>query len=365
MGKKLSLLNDSTRFVVAMFSALQTRLAVRPWTQTRGAHKKVVSSKTHMQDSPGKRLGAKKYENHLVKVGQIIYRQRGTKWYPGFGCGIGKDHTIYAAEPGYVKYYLDPFHPKRKFIGVAKAKEDVLPYPHFEPTVRRLGREVLKGKHAVEEFNALPRKVELTKDEIFEGLAQRAAARDAKKDKFAKQLTEFVSLEGEALETAAARLLAIDGHLRGGKSLEDARFYASYNYKYDVKLEERVGTLTAEEAAAKIASYETVTSAVDAAVMFDAKFNLVKNMTVEEISQAKIDALKELTALVGDYTKPLDKKARAAAVALIGQPCWTLRDQNALTKRFLKPILGGKNGITIQRMNTAIRKPEPFQIVKP
>lgn len=76
-------------------------------------------------------------------------RQRGTKFYPGENVGIGKDHSIFALEPGVVRYYLDPFHPKRKFIGVALRRDLKLPSPHFEPTVRRFGRFELtnKGQH--------------------------------------------------------------------------------------------------------------------------------------------------------------------------------------------------------------------------
>lgn len=61
--------------------------------QIRLAHKKVAGSRTHMQDSPGKRLGPKKHEGEAVKVGQIILRQRGTKWYPGVNVGIGRDRS--------------------------------------------------------------------------------------------------------------------------------------------------------------------------------------------------------------------------------------------------------------------------------
>lgn len=348
-----------------MFAALKQKFAIKPWTQIRGAHKKVVSSKTHMQDSPGKRLGPKKYENHLVKTGQIIYRQRGTKWYPGFGCGIGKDHTIFALEPGFVKYYLDPFHPKRKFIGIAHAKEDTLPYPHFDPIVRRLGRSVLKGKWATEEFNTLPRKVEISKDSILSDLTSREENRNVKKQQFAKQLGDFLQLEESEISQAAARLVTIDGHLRGGKSLDDARFYTTYNYKFDLKLSERKGELSAEESATNLAAYIELANKIDNAIMFDSKFQLAKNMSIEEISKAKLETIEQLNTLVGDFSKPLDKKAHASALELIGKPFWTLKDQSSLKKRYLKPVLTAKNSITIQKMNVLTRRAEPFQIIKP
>lgn len=70
----------------------------------------------------------------------IIYRQRGTVWYPGENCGIGRDHTIFAMAPGFVRYYKDPEHPKRKFIGVALTEDQKLPKPPNAARRRLLGR---------------------------------------------------------------------------------------------------------------------------------------------------------------------------------------------------------------------------------
>ena len=71
--------------------------------------------------------------------GCIIYRQRGTKWYPGENCDLGRDHTIYATQAGYVRYYLDPEkHPDRRFIGVCFEKDGKLPTPRNAPTRRKL-----------------------------------------------------------------------------------------------------------------------------------------------------------------------------------------------------------------------------------
>jgi large subunit ribosomal protein L27 len=91
------------------------------------------------RDSPGKRLGAKKTGEQYVVPGNIIFRQRGTKWFPGENCGMGRDHTIFAKEAGYVKYYVDPErHPKRKYIGVCFERDGRLPTPRHLPTRRRL-----------------------------------------------------------------------------------------------------------------------------------------------------------------------------------------------------------------------------------
>ena len=66
------------------------------------AHKKGQGSVKNGRDSRSKRLGVKKFGGQAVIPGNIIIRQRGTKWHPGAGVGIGKDHTIFAIVDGRV-----------------------------------------------------------------------------------------------------------------------------------------------------------------------------------------------------------------------------------------------------------------------
>ncbi len=68
------------------------------------AHKKAGGSSRNGRDSESKRLGVKKFGGEVVVPGNIIVRQRGTKYYPGTGVGIGKDHTLYALEGGRVAF---------------------------------------------------------------------------------------------------------------------------------------------------------------------------------------------------------------------------------------------------------------------
>ena len=68
------------------------------------AHKKGQGSTKNGRDSESKRLGAKAADGEYVTGGSIIYRQRGTKIYPGHNVGIGSDDTIYAKVSGYVKF---------------------------------------------------------------------------------------------------------------------------------------------------------------------------------------------------------------------------------------------------------------------
>jgi large subunit ribosomal protein L27 len=68
------------------------------------AHKKAGGSSRNGRDSAGRRLGIKKYGGEAVIPGNIILRQRGTKWYPGDNVGMGKDHTIFAVTEGKVTF---------------------------------------------------------------------------------------------------------------------------------------------------------------------------------------------------------------------------------------------------------------------
>ena len=68
------------------------------------ASKKGQGSTRNGRDSNPKYLGVKKYDGELVKAGNIIVRQRGTKFHAGNNMGIGKDHTLFALIDGYVKF---------------------------------------------------------------------------------------------------------------------------------------------------------------------------------------------------------------------------------------------------------------------
>ena len=68
------------------------------------AHKKAGGSTRNGRDSESKRLGVKRYGGQVVSAGEIIVRQRGTKFHAGVNAGMGKDHTIFAKETGRVKF---------------------------------------------------------------------------------------------------------------------------------------------------------------------------------------------------------------------------------------------------------------------
>jgi len=68
------------------------------------AHKKAGGSSRNGRDSESKRLGVKKFGGEAVLAGNIIVRQRGTKWHPGQNVGCGKDHTLFALSNGQVAF---------------------------------------------------------------------------------------------------------------------------------------------------------------------------------------------------------------------------------------------------------------------
>ena len=80
------------------------------------AHKKAGGSSRNGRDSAGRRLGVKKFGSLEVIPGNIIVRQRGTKFYPGVGVGMGKDHTLFALTEGRVRFHAGKLG--RKYVSV-------------------------------------------------------------------------------------------------------------------------------------------------------------------------------------------------------------------------------------------------------
>ncbi|CAK7274663.1 hypothetical protein SEPCBS119000_006287 [Sporothrix epigloea] len=136
-----------------------------------------------------KKMGAKRVGDQYVLPGTIIYKQRGTLWFPGENTILGRDHTIHAAVAGYVKYYRDPQrHPDRKYIGITFERNDVLPYSPSAPRKRRLGLVAIPRK-------AAPAFEPLTRSGIPRRVIRRAGV---------VELGEAQTMEPTKGETAAA-----------------------------------------------------------------------------------------------------------------------------------------------------------------
>ena len=93
------------------------------------AHKKGVGSTDNGRDSKSKRLGVKLFGGQAAKAGNIIVRQRGTRFHPGLNVGIGKDHTIYALKEGTVEF-------KKKRLG--RTFISVIPFGEVKETVAKV-----------------------------------------------------------------------------------------------------------------------------------------------------------------------------------------------------------------------------------
>lgn len=81
------------------------------------ATKKAGGSTRNGRDSEAKRLGVKRFGGQFVTAGNIIVRQRGTKFHPGVNVGLGRDHTIFATADGKVEFVLKG-SPVRKYVNI-------------------------------------------------------------------------------------------------------------------------------------------------------------------------------------------------------------------------------------------------------
>ena len=81
------------------------------------SHVKAGGTAKNTKDSPGQRLGVKRFGGQFVTAGNIIVRQRGTKFHPGVNVGLGRDHTIFATADGKVEFVLKG-SPVRKYVNI-------------------------------------------------------------------------------------------------------------------------------------------------------------------------------------------------------------------------------------------------------
>ncbi|TFY71753.1 hypothetical protein EVG20_g1242 [Dentipellis fragilis] len=115
----------------ACADALRTPFSVLGSVRT--ATKRAGGSTRNHGGSPGKRLGVKKFSDQFVIPGNIIVRQRGTQFHPGQHVKMGRDHTIYAVAPGFVRFYKEKWmRGERKFVGVVLTRGEKLPRDEAE-----------------------------------------------------------------------------------------------------------------------------------------------------------------------------------------------------------------------------------------
>lgn len=318
---------------------LQTSLSINV-NQIRTATKKVSGSKTNKNDSAGRRLGPKVHEGNFVKTGQIIMRQRGTKIHPGENVDIGNDHTIFASEPGYVRFYYNPFHPLRKYVGVALRKDLTLPTPHFEPRVRRFGYvELTNPIEAQREENQMSRAEYLQQPNLKKLTSERQEKDQALYTEYSENLSKFsLELDESNSKLAGERLLNITQLVSAGQPIEEARIQATYNYVYDLKLALRRGSISETEFTESKAKYLELINEVDSKVTIDADYKLCKfiSQADKEIKQDEI-----IKTLKEQYTnKVINKEDKSQIVNLITTPgIYTKAEQNELKETYLPKVL--------------------------
>ena len=93
------------------------------------AHKKAGGSSRNGRDSPGQRLGVKMFGGQPIAAGNIIVRQRGTKFYAGKNVGMGKDHTLFATANGRVRFHDGK--QGRKYVSVDMAAWDLCRFDYL------------------------------------------------------------------------------------------------------------------------------------------------------------------------------------------------------------------------------------------
>ena len=239
------------------------------FTQIRTATKRVSGSKTNNKDSAGRRLGPKVYEGHPVKPGQIIMRQRGTKIHPGENVRIGVDHTIYAVEPGFVRFYFDPFHPLRKYVGVALKKDIRLPKDHFAPRLRRFGYVPIEDPVAAKnEELQRSRKEILALPQLQKQQNKQYLLRKRKMNEYTEKLTKLGNSpaefsEAEDVEKAAERLFKISQFVDLGQDVSQAQLQVTYDELYNIRLQYRRGELNESDFDLAKSKYLEVAKKVD------------------------------------------------------------------------------------------------------
>ncbi|CAO1637221.1 unnamed protein product [Sympodiomycopsis kandeliae] len=134
----------SSSNAVASSSALPV-FPFGPAIQVRNSAKRGGGTTKNNRNSPGKRLGVKRYGGQYVSAGEILIRQRGTSWHAGQNVGMGRDHTLYALKAGYVRFYQPSPEPTEI---VSSSTSTILPKvlsrtPHPSSKHHRTGRRYI------------------------------------------------------------------------------------------------------------------------------------------------------------------------------------------------------------------------------
>lgn len=316
-----------------------------PIIQVRTATKRAAGSRTNMKDSAGRRLGPKKGESEAVRAGQIIMRQRGTKFYPGENVGIGKDHTIFALEAGYVRFYLDPFHPKRRFIGIALTRDAKLPTPHFDPKPRRFGYVPIRdpSKAKIEE-RFLNRKQHLLQPVLSKQAKEREEKRKQLMSLYISQVSKLLpEIKDQQAQVAASRMLSIRNHIKNGLSTELAKSTTTMLYLYNLRLAHQKNEISADDLVTLKRNYNDLCQMLDNKVSFDNKYNLIQYRSEEDRKRV----VEQLKISVSELYKKFDKKnAKKIHDLIYNSDALSESEFHSFKRAYLKPVLPETVGTT-------------------
>lgn len=312
--------------------------------QVRHATKRAAGSRTNKNDSAGRRLGPKAYDGHFVKPGQIIMRQRGTKIHPGENTDIGRDHTIFAIEPGYVRFYYDPFHPLRKYVGVALTRDTELPLPHFSPRMRRFGYEVIENPaEAKIEEDHMCRQEYLQSPELQQKQQELENYLNNKRSEFRETIPKMLSTapSEKDLSLLVERLLSIYQLQKVGQSIEEAQTQTTYNYIYDLKLSLKRGELKDNEELNSLKEYyiNQIANSTNDKLSIDSSSGKLCQYLSTEAREAREKEI--LNTLQSEFTgKIISKDDKKSILELIYTPgIFSKEEQIQLKTRFLPVVL--------------------------
>lgn len=167
------------------------------------AHKKGAGSTRNGRDSESKRLGVKLFGGQEAKAGSIIIRQRGTKYHPEKGVGLGKDHTIFATTDGYV-YFRRRKNDRLYVSVVGKEEYEILKHGTIADGNPALAETIVEGKEGVPQPEEVKAKKEDKKEAKKDEPAPKAGKAEVEEKKEAKAKKEVKGDETEAAKKKAA-----------------------------------------------------------------------------------------------------------------------------------------------------------------
>lgn len=225
-------------------------------------------------------------------------------------------------------------------MGIVLKKGDRLPSPHFAPTARRFGREIIEDTDlATQELNHRSQKERRFLPEIESALEERISKREAKRSQLLAALKQVApdACGSEAeFEVATDYLILVRKYLNAGRTSADAQYFSSREYKTDLTIDKNAGRITEDEYAAKLASFTPLVEKLNTTVMFGPKLNLIKYQSEEEIKADRLAKVKEIEEIYSQGPVVGDRRKKISQ--LIESDCFPVGYRCDLRRRYLKTL---------------------------